>query len=77
MLSLFRSSLSGYRVNAEANCAPAFAIGELPSGLLKFLYGGKLRHGLSVEAGVPIYQDLNGPQPQLDWELNINYTLEF
>ena len=49
----------------------------ITSGLVKFLYGNALRHAVSLEAGVPVHQDLNGPQPKLDYELNLNYVLEF
>lgn len=34
-------------------------------------------HRLALEAGVPVYQDLNGPQMKSDWRLTIGYQKAF
>lgn len=32
-------------------------------------------HMLGVEVGIPVYQDLNGPQMETDWLVSLNYQL--
>ena len=41
-----------------------------PSGWLR-------GHRISIEAGVPVYQDLNGPQLETDWTLTVGYQFAF
>jgi hypothetical protein len=35
------------------------------------------RHTLDVAGGIPVYQRLNGPQPQETWRLNVAWSLDF
>ena len=40
--------------------------------------GGWLRgHRIAVEAGLPVYQDLHGPQLETDWLLTVGYQFAF
>ena len=41
---------------------------------LNFVHG---QHSLAVEGGVPIYQDLHGPQLETDWLITAGYQLAF
>ena len=34
-------------------------------------------HRLALEIGLPIYQDLNGPQMETDWILSLGYQYAF
>ena len=45
---------------------------DLSLGLNGFLGGG---HAVGIEFGVPVYQDLNGPQMETDWILSFSYQL--
>ncbi len=35
------------------------------------------RHRIAIEGGVPVYQDLNGPQLETDWTLMVDYPFAF
>ena len=35
------------------------------------------RQSVGIGGGVPLYQALNGPQPEEDWELNLDWKLKF
>lgn len=35
------------------------------------------RHALDIAGGIPIYQRLNGPQPQERWRFNVSWNLDF
>jgi hypothetical protein len=47
---------------------------DLSIGLNGF-FGPQLNHVLGVEFGIPVYQDLNGPQMETDWILSLSYQL--
>ncbi len=43
---------------------------DLSLGLNGFVGSG---HSFGIEFGVPVYQDLNGPQMETDWMLSFSY----
>ncbi len=51
---------------------------DLLFGLDLTVSEGKLQgNRLAVEVGMPIYQDLNGPQLELDYRLTVGWQLVF
>jgi hypothetical protein len=47
---------------------------DLSIGLNGF-FGQQQNHMLGAEFGIPVYQDLNGPQMETDWILSLSYQL--
>ena len=47
---------------------------DLSTGLNGF-FGENQSHVLGAEFGIPVYQDLNGPQMETDWILSLSYQL--
>jgi hypothetical protein len=68
-------------VPKSAEASPNLQAGERVNALVGLnLYAGKgvlQGNRITVEAGVPIYQHLRGPQLGLDWTINVGWTYGF
>jgi len=50
---------------------------DLLGGLRASLQGEQVKHNFRVEVGLPIHQDLHGPQPKLNLECTVYYDAAF
>lgn len=51
---------------------------DLSAGLNFYAPRGRLKgHRLSLEAGIPVYQHLNGPQIESDWQATLSWSYTF
>lgn len=44
---------------------------------IKTPIGSKSKQALVIDLGIPIYQNLNGPQPKANWRGGLKYVVEF